>query len=87
MLASTGAGAVRLWEGDTGRPLGVLRLLRDDPWLAVSPQGHYRGVQAMEEQLLYVVQTAQGQRTLTPEEFTQAFGWKNDRERVGGLVP
>jgi WD40 repeat protein/serine/threonine protein kinase len=86
-LASTGAGAVRLWDGASGRPLGVLRLLADQLWLAVGPDGYYRGTPALERQLLHVVQTDQGQRTLTPEEFAREYGWKNDSRRVRLLGP
>ena len=35
-----------------------------------------------ERGLVYIVQTAAGQLTLTPGEFEQRFGWKNDPETV-----
>ena len=32
--------------------------------------------------MVHIVQTDQGQETLTPEEFAKKYGWKNDPERV-----
>ena len=54
----------------------------EDRWLVVSADGHYRGPPQVEEEPVYVVQTDKGQHTLTPEEFAQKYGWKNDPERV-----
>jgi hypothetical protein len=36
----------------------------------------------VERLLAYVVQTDQGQETLSPQEFAKKYGWKNDPERV-----
>ena len=39
----------------------------------------YRGpAMEFERDLVYIVQTAGGQLTLTPSEFAARFGWKND---------
>jgi WD40 repeat protein len=73
---------LQLWETKTGRPRGTLVPLREEQYLAVSPDGHYRGPRRIERELVYVVQTDQGQDTLTPEEFAQKYGWKNDPDRV-----
>jgi hypothetical protein len=63
---------------------GTLVTLRDELYLAVSAEGHYRsrGPWRIERELVYVVQTEHGQDTLTPEEFAQKYGWKNDPDRV-----
>jgi len=37
---------------------------------------------AERENLVYIVQTDDGQYTLTPDEFAQRFGWKNDPSKV-----
>jgi hypothetical protein len=68
-----------------GRPAGVLVALSHGLYLAVSPDGHYRGWPEVEKELVYVVETDRGQETLTPKEFEKRFGWKNDPERVRPL--
>jgi WD40 repeat protein len=85
MLATWGPWMVpnlQLWDTKTGRPRGTLVPLRDEQYLVVSPEGHYRGTRRIERELVYVVQTDHGQDTLTPEEFAQKYGWKNDPDRV-----
>ena len=50
---------------------------------ACQQRGHYRGSLKIERDLRYVPQLADGsQVTLTPAEFAQRFGWKNDPEKV-----
>ena len=66
----------------TSRPLGSLFYLRDEKWLIVSPEGHYRGSPRIERDLVYVVQTDEGQEALSPAEFSARFGWKNDPDKV-----
>ena len=59
--------------------------LENDQYLAASSEGHYRTTPEIERQLVYVVETAQGQETLTPDEFAKKYDWKNDSERVRPL--
>jgi len=33
-------------------------------------------------QIVYVVETADGQDTLSPAKFAKKYGWKNDPEQV-----
>lgn len=73
---------VRFLETQTGRPRGVWMPLLNDHWVPLSADGHYRGTPRVERELVFVVQTDQGQETLTPEEFATKYGWKNDPERV-----
>jgi hypothetical protein len=48
-----------------------------------SSDGHYRMLAGREaNDLVYVVQTQEGQLNLTPAEFAQRYGWKNDPNRV-----
>jgi WD40 repeat protein/serine/threonine protein kinase len=72
---------VRLWEPDTGRACGTLMILPTGQ-VAISPDGHFRGTPGAEKELVYVVVTDTGQETLTPAEFAQKYGWKNDPEKV-----
>jgi hypothetical protein len=53
-------------------------------YLVISPEGHYRGSPGVENKIVYVVQTPDGQETLSPEEFARRCGWRNDPSRVPG---
>jgi WD40 repeat protein len=77
--------ATRLVDLDNGRPGATLTLVRPgspDQFLALSPDGHYVGPAGVEHEIVYVVQTAEGQEPLSPDEFTKKHGWKNDPQRV-----
>ncbi len=50
--------------------------------LAVSPDGHYAGSPKIDQHLVYVVQTDAGQETLTPTQFAEKYGWRNDPAKV-----
>jgi hypothetical protein len=51
--------------------------------LAVSPDGHFKGSEGISDKLIYIVQTDDGvQHTLTPAEFANQYGWKNDPKKV-----
>ena len=81
-LLSVGSfdGTVRLQELATGHAQATFLVLGDDRSMAVSSPGHYRGSPGIE--LVYVVQTDRGQETLTPEQFAEQYGWKNDPQQV-----
>jgi hypothetical protein len=61
-------------------------MILPDGQVAISPDGHIRGTPGAEKELVYVVVTDTGQETLTPAEFAQKYGWKNDPEKVR-LIP
>ncbi len=46
--------------------------------MIIAPNGHWRGSAAMADQIVYVVETAEGQETLTPAQMTEKYGWVND---------
>ena len=75
---------LRLTETATGRPLGTVLLLEPWPgWVVLSADGHYRfDKPGKEDALVYVVQTDDGQRTFSPAEFAEKYGWKNDPEKA-----
>jgi WD40 repeat protein len=50
--------------------------------VVVSADGHWLGTRGAEKEIVYVIQTAAGQETLTPREFYKRFGWKNDPSKV-----
>lgn len=56
--------------------------LSNDPCFAVSGDGHYKGSPGIEHELVYIVETDQGQETMSPAEFAQRYGWKNDPAKV-----
>ena len=74
---------------DTNSRLGILfPWLTGDNWLCLGPTGHYRGSPGVEEQIVYVAMHEDGsQRTYTPAEFSEKFGWKNDPEQAYLLGP
>lgn len=82
-LATVGTdGMVRLWETTTGLALGYLFPGPAGEGLAVSKDGHFRCGPALEQDLVFLAQTEQGQQVLSPAEFTKIFGWHNDPDRV-----
>jgi hypothetical protein len=48
----------------------------------LSPAGHFRGSPVVTNEFVYVVQTDEGQQTLTPADFADKYGWKNDPKMV-----
>ena len=82
LIASRGASVVRLARREDGRPLRSMVALSGQAYLALEPDGHYRGSAGVEKEILYVVQTGGTQETLTPEEFADKYEWQNDPERV-----
>ena len=73
---------VRLWETTTGRPLGTAIRL-EHGWLVLSETGHYRAEnEKVEKELVYVVQTDEGQDTLSPKQFAAKYNWKNEPDKA-----
>jgi len=76
-------GSIYLWEAETGNAVGTVVLFPDRQHLLVSPDGHYRTTLDTEKDLVHIVQTDSGEQlTLTPAEFAEKYGWKNDPEKV-----
>jgi hypothetical protein len=65
----------------SGASLGTITFV-NDAVLYVSGEGHYRSSSPIDKDLVYLVQTEKGQETLTPDEFAQRFGWRNDPSQV-----
>ncbi len=82
LVAFIGPGLIRLCSLDNGRVLYTILNLRGDLHGVLSPEGHFSGSSGLEKELVYVVQTALGQETLTPEEFAGRYHWKNDPTKV-----
>lgn len=78
-----GSADYRLRDGRTGRPLGALVMLRDCRPMIVSPEGHYSSPHEVDGELIYVVETDDGQQqSFTPAKFAKRFRWKNDPNRA-----
>jgi WD40 repeat protein len=75
--------SVRFWDADTGRRRGGVVPLKDHQWLAVGPEGHYRGSPHVEDQFVYVLEKDDGKvAELTSAEFAREYGRKNDPDKV-----
>jgi hypothetical protein len=73
---------VWVFDVQSGQCVRVLAELPEDHWIGLSPEGHYVRSPGAEKELVYVVETDAGQETLTPDEFSNRYGWKNDPENV-----
>jgi WD40 repeat protein len=71
----------RFFEPISGKLKGLL-LAEPAQIVAISMDGHYRADGPAADGLVYVVQTARGQDTLTPAEFASQYKWKNDPAKV-----
>jgi WD40 repeat protein len=67
----------RFFEPISGKLKGLL-LAEPEQVVAISMDGHYRADGPTVDGLVYVVQTPQGQDTLSPAEFAARYKWKND---------
>jgi WD40 repeat protein len=82
VLAWGTASAVHLFDAG-GRPLGVLLPFDEFGRLAVTADGRYRGNARVERTIRMVVQKSDGTtETLTPRDFEQKYGFKNDPAEV-----
>lgn len=68
-----------LWETETGTPRGSLVALRNGMNLMLSLN--------VDRELVYITVTDAGQQVLSPAEFSQKYGWKNDPTQVKLLAP
>ena len=76
-------GMLRLSRFDNGETLLTIVPLRDERHVVINPDGHYRGSPGAEEELVYVAMAESGEQiTLTHQEFSTRYGWKNDPTKV-----
>jgi WD40 repeat protein len=76
---------LRIWDFGADRICTMLTGFDGPPsWhLAFTSEGHYRVVGEPKDEVVYVVQTADGQQaTLTAGDFSRKYGWKNDPSKV-----
>ena len=73
---------IRVWDAPAGRLLAGLTALSHANGLAINSAGHVRATPEAFREIVYVVMTDHGQETLTPEQFGEKYGCKNDPARV-----
>jgi WD40 repeat protein len=84
ILATSSDHAIRFQNVRTGTHRGSLVIVPSEPPMpiAISTEGHYDGPQGAIREIVYVVQTAAGQATLSPSEFAKKYGFENNPGRV-----
>lgn len=78
----TTTGAVVTADSTTGQPFATFVAYSGEAAFAVAAEGHFACTKGMEDELIYVVRTQDGQMTLNPKEFASRFAWTNDPGRV-----
>jgi WD40 repeat protein len=81
VAAANGSG-VHFYNASDGARKGSYFPLPKRQGLLIASSGHYSGTSDVEKSLFYQAVTVSGQKTLSPEEFTERFGWKNDPSKV-----
>jgi len=83
-------GSARAWDArnDFQEHVVLLPLWGSaGPGIAVSSAGDYRGPAEIADHLVYVVETTDGQMTLSPADFKSQYGWVNEPWQVGLYKP
>ena len=84
LIAARYDGSVRFWDVATGNHRGTLKFLADRNWVAISPDGHYKGSSGVEKLLHFKCQTEDGTTidTFTAEDFVKNYDWKNNENKI-----
>jgi serine/threonine protein kinase/WD40 repeat protein len=72
-----GPSMIRLHQPQHRKLLRTILIFADHKYAVVSPDGHHDG-SCQSEDIVYVVQTQEGQLTLDEKQFATRYGWKND---------
>lgn len=85
LVAGNSDRTVRFWDAASGQLRGVLLGESNCP-VIIAADGNWRADAEKKPDLVMVVQVADSQLTMTPEEFATRFGWKNNpmRAKLGG---
>jgi hypothetical protein len=74
---------VKVHDTLTGDLLYTLMYLRDNHWIAISPEGYYKGSPGVEAMFHAIVQKEDGsQEVVSLSDFAAKYGWKNDPAKV-----
>ena len=86
-IAAAMESYIHIWDVTSGQLVATLFLLgeaegqqlSEAKGIVFTPEGHYRCSPGVEKDLVYVALTDAGEQiTLSPAEFQQKYGWKND---------
>jgi len=81
-LAAASKSGVYFYNAAKGTRKASYRPMPKGMGVLISAAGHYSGTAGVEKHLIYQAVGLSGQSTLTQEEFTERFGWKNDPSKV-----
>jgi len=82
-IASCGESMFRLTRTTDGQVIRTTAVLRDGRNIVLAPNGHWTGPEEAADELVAVVQTDEGQETLTLQQFADKYDWQNDPSKVG----
>ncbi len=86
-MASPEGHALYIWDFASGQRHGTFVYLQNQQSVVIDAAGHFRASHpVVESKLRYVVDVDGAQETLTLEEFSKRFAWKNDGNLVN-LTP
>ncbi len=89
LITSGGDNLIRFWNAATGDLRGTLIMLPQGHWLAISPEGHYKGSPHVEETKLFTFaafkQGESRRHDYSPVKFEKEFGWTNNPSKVNLL--
>ncbi len=74
----TDSGAMYFVNLETGARFATVLLVDEKRNMTISPEGHYISTSDARSQIVYVVETQNGQETLWPHEMEEKYGWRND---------
>jgi len=81
-LAAASGSGVSFYDAASGARKGVYYHMPKSQGLIIAASGHYSGTADVKKDLIYQAVTVSGQSTMSQEDFTTRFGWKNDPTKV-----
>jgi hypothetical protein len=79
---AVGGTTVQFFMATTGQPCGRLVLLDGEKGLALDADGNYRASNEDGGRLIWLGETAGGQKLLSLEEFAKQHGWRNQPDKL-----
>lgn len=84
VVSASQDASARFWDPQTGQHRGTLLLFSATDWVAITPEGHYKGSREVEGHFLYKARSEKEDalRDYTAAEFAAEFGWENKPDLV-----
>ncbi|MHB8900944.1 MAG: WD40 repeat domain-containing protein, partial [Thermoguttaceae bacterium] len=76
-----GPSTIRIHRPQARQLLRTILIFADHKYAAIAPDGAHDG-SCQADDIVYVVQTQQGQATLDEQKFAAQYGWKNDPSKL-----